>query len=110
MAVCATAMRHIIVDYALKQQSRKRGGGLRRVSLDDSRLAPDEQAREILALNAALDRLAQLNERLSQVVECRFFGGLSVPETAEALKCSPRTVDRDWRKAKAWLYREIRDE
>jgi RNA polymerase sigma factor (TIGR02999 family) len=110
LAVCATAMRHIIVDYALKQRSLKRGGGQQRVTLDDSRLAPEEQAREILALHEALDRLALLNERLARVVECRFFGGLSVPETAEALMCSPRTVDREWQKAKAWLYREIRSD
>jgi RNA polymerase sigma factor (TIGR02999 family) len=103
-------MRHIIVDYALKQRSLKRGGGQQRVTLDDSRLAPEEQAREILALHEALDRLALLNERLARVVECRFFGGLSVPETAEALMCSPRTVDREWQKAKAWLYREIRSD
>lgn len=110
MAVCAMAMRHIIVDYALKYQSLKRGGRMRRVSLDDSTLVPDEQARDILLLHEALDRLARLNVRLSRVVECRFFGGLSVPETAEALGCSPRTVDRDWQKAKAWLYREIRND
>lgn len=107
MAVCATAMRHIIVDYALSQQRLKRGGGLQRVSFEDARLMPDEQAEDLVALHAALDRLAELDERLARVVECRFFAGLSVPETATALGCSPRTVDRDWQKAKAWLYREV---
>lgn len=107
LAVCATAMRHIIVDYALKQKRLKRGGALRRVSFDDVRLMPEEQADELLALHDALDRLAALDPRLGRVVECRFFAGLSVPDTATALDCSPRTVDRDWQKAKAWLYREV---
>lgn len=107
MAACTTAMRHIIVDYARKQRTQKRGGGLRRVPLNDARLMPDEQADEILALHAALDQLSELDERLGRVVECRFFGGLSVPETAAALGCSARTVDREWQRAKAWLYREL---
>lgn len=106
-AVCATAMRHIIVDYALKQRTLKRGGEMRRVSLDEARLMPEQRAEELLALDEALHRLSRLSPRLSRVVECRFFGGLSVAETATALGCSPRTVDRDWQKAKAWLYREV---
>lgn len=106
-AVAATAMRHIIIDYGLKQKTGKRGGGRPQVSLDEKRIMPEEQAEELLALDEALTRLAQINVRLSQVVECRFFGGLSVPETAAALGCSARTVNRDWQKAKAWLYREL---
>ncbi|MGD8321085.1 MAG: ECF-type sigma factor [Gemmatimonadota bacterium] len=106
-AVAATAMRHIIVDYARQRKTAKHGGALRRVSLDERRLLPDEQAAEILELDEALDRLAGLNVRLSQVVECRFFGGLTVPETAAVLGRSPRTINRDWEKAKAWLYREL---
>jgi RNA polymerase sigma factor (TIGR02999 family) len=106
-AAAATAMRHIIVDHARRRRTEKHGGRLRRVSLDERRLMPDREAEELLALDEALERLAGLNARLSQVVECRFFAGLTVPETAAALGCSPRTVDRDWKKAKAWLYREL---
>jgi RNA polymerase sigma factor (TIGR02999 family) len=107
-AVAATAMRHVIIDYALKKRAAKRGAGRRRVFLDEGRLMPEEQAEELVALHEALERLARLNVRLSRVVECRFFAGLSVPETAAALGYSPRTIDRDWQKAKAWLYRELR--
>jgi RNA polymerase sigma factor (TIGR02999 family) len=106
-AVAATAMRQIIVDDARRRTSAKWGGALRRVTLDERRLVPEQQADELVALDEALDRLAKLNARLSQVVDCRFFAGLTVPETAAALGCSPRTVDRDWKKAKAWLYREL---
>lgn len=106
-AVAATAMRHIIVDNARRRKSAKHGGAFDRVTLDERRLIPEERAEEILALDEALDRLAELNPRLSQVVDCRYFAGLTVPETAAAVGCSPRTVDRDWMKAKAWLYREL---
>jgi len=107
LAVAATAMRQIIVDHARRLGAAKHGGGLHRTTLDERRLLPEQQAEELVALDQALDRLAELNSRLSQVVDCRFFAGLTVPETAEALGCSPRTVDRDWKKAKAWLYREL---
>ena len=106
-AVAATAMRQIIVDHARRKRAEKHGGGLREVSLDERRLMPDREAEELVALDDALKELAKLNVRLSRVVECRFFAGLTVPETAAALGCSPRTVDRDWKKAKAWLYREL---
>jgi RNA polymerase sigma factor (TIGR02999 family) len=106
-AVAATAMRHIIIDYALKKGAAKRGGGRANVPLDERLVMPEEQAEELLALDAALERLEQVDARLSRVVECRYFGGLTVPETAAALECSARTVDRDWRKAKAWLFREL---
>lgn len=108
LAVASTAMRHIIIDRAIRQRTVKHGGEWRKVSLDERRVMPDDQADELLALNEALERLATLDARLGQVVECRFFGGLSVPETAVALGCSPRTVDRAWQKAKAWLYRELK--
>jgi len=108
LAVAATAMRQIIVDHARRRKAARHGGGFHEVSLDERRLLPDEQAEDLLALDEALDQLAALNARLSQVVECRFFGGLTVPETAAVLGRSPRTVDRDWKKAKAWLYRELR--
>jgi len=106
-AVAATAMRQIIVDQARRKRSAKHGGGLRKVSMDERRLIPEREADELVALDDALEKLAKLNLRLSRVVECRFFAGLTVPETAAALGCSPRTVDRDWKKAKAWLYREL---
>lgn len=107
-AVAATAMRQIIVDDARRRSSAKHGGALHRVTLDERRLMPELQAQELVALDEALDRLADLNARLSRVVDCRFFAGLTVPETAAAMGCSPRTVDRDWKKARAWLYRELR--
>lgn len=107
LAVAATAMRHIIIDHALKRRTAKRGGGQVMVSFDEGRLMPDEQAEELVQLHEALERLTALNPRLSRVVECRFFAGLTVPETASALGTSARTVDRDWRTAKAWLYREL---
>jgi RNA polymerase sigma factor (TIGR02999 family) len=106
-SVAATAMRQIIVDHARRKRTAKHGGRLQRVSLDERRLMPDREAEELVALDEALEKLAQLNVRLSRVVECRFFAGLTVPETAAALGCSPRTIDRDWKKAKAWLYREL---
>jgi RNA polymerase sigma factor (TIGR02999 family) len=106
-AVAATAMRQIIVDHARRRRTAKHGGALYGITLDERRLMPEEQAEEVVALDEALARLAELNARLSQVVDCRFFAGLTVPETAEAMGCSPRTVDRDWKKAKAWLYREL---
>ncbi len=106
-AVAATAMRQIIVDDARRRKAAKHGGALQRITLDERRLMPEEHAEELVALDEALDRLAELNARLSQVVDCRFFAGLTVPETAEVMGCSARTVDRDWKKAKAWLYREL---
>ena len=106
-AVAATAMRQIIVDDARRRRSAKHGGALHRVTLDERRLTPEQQAEELVALDEALVRLAELDARLSQVVDCRYFAGLTVPETAAAIGCSPRTVDRDWQKAKAWLYREL---
>lgn len=106
-AVAATAMRQIIVDYARRRKTAKHGGAFHRVSFDERRFVPDEQAAELLELDEALDRLAELNVHLCRVVECRFFGGLTVPETAAVLGRSPRTINRDWKKAKAWLYREL---
>lgn len=109
LALAATAMRHIVIDYARKRRSQKRGGGWRRISLDEG--VPASQARfdELLELDEALKRLQRFDERLCKVVECRFFGGMSVEETAIALEIAPRTVDRAWQKAKAWLYREMHE-
>lgn len=109
MALAATAMRHIVIDFARARRTKKRGGEWRRVSLADELMPTEDALDRMLAVDEALRRLDRYDERLSKVVECRFFGGLTVAETAAALDTSPRTVDRAWRKAKAWLYREIRE-
>jgi RNA polymerase sigma factor (TIGR02999 family) len=106
-AVASRAMRQILVDYARRMTAAKRGGGLA-VSLDPDQLGDPGRAEELIALDEALARLEALDERLARNVEMRFFGGLSVEETAEALGVSPRTVKRDWRKARAFLYEAIR--
>jgi RNA polymerase sigma factor (TIGR02999 family) len=100
----ARTMRAIIVDYARRRSTGKRGGGMARLSFDDRDLPVEAQAETIVAVDDALTQLAAVNDRLSRVVECRFFGGLSVEETAAALSVTDRTVRRDWIKAKAWLY------
>ena len=107
-AVCAGMMRRILVDSARARGYAKRGGGVRPIPLEDSMVISPERDREILALDDALSRLVAVDERKSKVVELRFFGGLSVDETAEILKVSRRTVINDWNLAKAWLYREMR--
>lgn len=104
----ARAMRQILVGYARRRKAFKRGGGLERVDLDDQNIAIDAYADELVELHEALDRLAKYDQRQARIVECRFFGGLSVEETAEVIESAPRTVKREWRKARAWLYRELR--
>ena len=106
-AVAASAMRHILVDHARSRRTEKRGGETKTVSFENVALIAKEQAEEVLALNDALERLFALEERKGRVVELRYFGGLSVEETAEVLKVSPLTVTRDWRFAKTWLLREL---
>lgn len=106
-ALAARAMRQILIDHARRRGAAKRGGDLRRLDLDDATIAVDDRAGELLALDEALQRLARLDERMARVVELRFFGGLSVEETAEVLEVDPRTVKRDWRKARAVLYQEL---
>jgi len=106
-AVAATVMRRILVDQARKRRAAKRGGGSRRVPLDATHLSEDQGTDALLALEEALERLASVDERLCRVVECRFFGGLTEEETAEALGMTGRTVERDWAKAKALLYLEL---
>jgi RNA polymerase sigma factor (TIGR02999 family) len=108
-AVAAKAMRQLIVDHARRRAAEKRGGQADIVTVDDTDLAVPAKAEEIIDLNAALDRLSEVDERLAHLVELRFFAGLSVEETAAALDCSPRTVKRDWRKARAFLYGELTD-
>ena len=107
LAVAATAMRRILVDHARGHRSVKRGGMLRRVSIDDVELGTEDRAELLVAIDDALDRLKEIDARQAQVVECRFFGGMTEEETATALGISVRTAKRDWAKAKSWLHREI---
>lgn len=109
-AVAAMAMRQIVVDHAKRRQRLKHGGGMKRVDLDSKDLAVEDRIEEILSLNDALRRLSEMDARLGQVVELRFFGGLSVEEAAEVLGVDPRTVKRDWRKARALLYNMLNSE
>lgn len=107
LALAAQMMRRILVESARSRHRQKRGGGAVHVNLDDVLELPDSKERDLLALNDALSALATFDARMGQVVELRFFGGLTVEETAEALDVSPETVMRDWKTAKAWLLREI---
>src|SRR5258708_6499794 len=104
----ARVMRQTLTDIFRSGQYLKRGGGAERVSLDSSAVVSRESRSDLLAIDEALSRLASVDARKSQVVELRFFGGLSVKETAEVLKVSPETVMRDWKLAKAWLLGELR--
>lgn len=105
--VAATAMRHILVDYARSKQSQKRGGGREKVSLADDLADSDNQSAQVIALDDALNELARLDQRKSRVVELKYFGGLTNEETAEVLEISVETVKRDWRFARNWLLREL---
>jgi RNA polymerase sigma factor (TIGR02999 family) len=107
-ALAARQMRRILIDSARSRNARKRGGGLHRVTLDEGLLTSAGPTFDVLALDEALRRLARLNDRQAQVVELRFFGGLSVEETAQFLGVSAPTVKNDWRAARAWLLRELR--
>jgi RNA polymerase sigma factor (TIGR02999 family) len=107
LAVAARLMRRILVDFARAKRYQKRGGGALQVTLVDD-VALSEPGRDLVALDDALEALAKHDERKSRVIEMRFFGGLSVKETAEALHVSPETVMRDWKMARAWLLRELR--
>lgn len=106
-AVCAQLMRHILTDYARSRQAQKRGGIAPHVSLDDAAVVCSEPSEDVLAVDDALNRLAAFDRRKSQVVELRFFGGLSIEEAADVLKVSRVTVERDWKLAKAWLVQEL---
>jgi len=110
IAAAAQIMRHIMVDHARKHQTLKRGGGALRVTLDEGALVTETRAQELLDLDEALQKLALQDPRKSQIVELRYFGGLTVEETAEFLKLAHRTVEREWTAAKAWLYRELSEE
>jgi RNA polymerase sigma-70 factor, ECF subfamily len=115
-AVTAQVMRHILIDHARRRHYVKHGGEAQRIALDDA-LATEQavmisqpRAAELVALDEALEELARIDLRKSRVVELRYFGGLSLDETAEVLQVSPMTVRRDWRAAKAWLFRRMKDE
>jgi RNA polymerase sigma-70 factor, ECF subfamily len=110
LAVSAQVMRHILVDFARSRQYLRRGGSAERLSLDEGLVVSRQQSGAVVAVDEALKALAAVDQRKSQVVELRFFGGLSVEETAEALSVSPETVLRDWKLAKAWLLRALKGE
>ena len=109
-AVTAQVMRHILIDHARRRHYVKHGGALQQVPLEEALLMADERASELLTLDEALEDLNRLDSRKTKVVELRYFGGLSLEETAHALGISVMTVRRDWRAAKAWLYKRIKDE
>lgn len=106
-ALASVAMRHVLVDRARARLSQKREGTFHRVTLDSEQIPVDDQPQALLDLNEAIERLSEVEPRLGQVVECRFFGGLSEEDTAEALGVTARTVQRDWAKAKMLLRRDL---
>lgn len=106
-AVCAQVMRHVLIDHARGRARDKRGSGAVQVSLDEADLVAEHRADELVALDEALCSLEAFDPQKSRIVELRYFGGLSIEETAEVLDVSPRTVRREWRRSKAWLYRMI---
>jgi RNA polymerase sigma factor (TIGR02999 family) len=107
LGISARLMRRVLVDHARSRGFRKRGGGAQRVTLDEGLVASPEPALDLVALDRALETLAAADARKGRVIELRFFGGLSVEETAEVLHVSPQTIKRDWRLAKLWLLREL---
>jgi RNA polymerase sigma-70 factor, ECF subfamily len=108
LALAAQAMRRVLIDHAVARRAQKRGGGRPVESLDDDALVMvDARSAELLDLDAALGRLTALDERQGRIVECRFYGGMSIEETAEAVGVSPATVKREWALARAWLNREL---
>ena len=108
-AICAQMIRRILVDYARSQHAEKRGSGAAKLALDDAMAVPQAPATDVdlLGLNDALDRLAEMDERQSRIVELRFFAGLSIEETAEVMHLSPASIKREWQTARAWLFREM---
>ncbi|HEV2150357.1 MAG TPA: sigma-70 family RNA polymerase sigma factor [Longimicrobiaceae bacterium] len=107
LALAVRAMRRVLVDHARKHHTAKRGGGRRQVRLEDTAIVVEERAETLISLDEALERLEALDPRLCRVVECRFFSGLTEAETADVLQVTTRTIQRDWAKARAWLYREL---
>ena len=110
LAMAARLMRRILVDYARSRNYQKRGGAAARITLDEMNMAGIEPNRDLVALDDALNELARVDERKGKVVELRFFGGLTVEETADVLDVSVETVMRDWKLAKAWLLKELKRE
>jgi len=110
VAAAAQLMRRIMVDHARERRALKRGGGAIKVELDDAALVTERRSEELLALDEALEKLAALDPRKTQIVELRYFGGLTVEETAGFLQLSQRMVEREWMMAKAWLYRALSGE
>lgn len=106
-AVAAQVMRHLLIDHARARERVRRGADPQQISLDEGALVSEQKGEELLALDEALTKLAEIDERKVKIVELRYFGGLSAEETAEALGVSEITVKREWLKAKAWLYREL---
>ncbi|OLE54525.1 MAG: RNA polymerase subunit sigma-70 [Acidobacteria bacterium 13_1_20CM_3_53_8] len=109
-AVAAQVMRHILIDHAREHHYAKRGGDARKISLDQVTLMSPERAKELIALDEALEALARIDPRKSRIVELRYFGGMTIEEVAEVLKIAPVTVQREWRAAKAWLYKAVTSE
>jgi RNA polymerase sigma factor (TIGR02999 family) len=105
--IAAQLMRRILVDHARRHQYAKRGGGAQKVTLDEAAMVTQERAEGLVALHEALTRLAAMDERKGRIVEMKFFGGLTTEEVAEVLGVTPRTIEREWRKAKAWLHHAI---
>jgi RNA polymerase sigma factor (TIGR02999 family) len=108
-AFCSKAMRHILIDYARRRSAEKRGGARTRVPLRDDSAAVEAEVTRVLGIEEALTQLERRNERMGRIVECRFFGGMSVADTAEALGTSTRTVEREWARARAYLYAALED-
>jgi len=106
-AIASRAMRNVLVDHAVRRGAAKRGAGATVLTLEDHDAAREQPLDDLIALSEALTRLEQLDARQARVVECRYFGGLTLEETAEALKTSPATVSRDWTFARAWLHNEL---
>jgi len=106
-AIASQIMRNILVDYAVKQNAQKRGGDRKKVTLGEKHIKWELNLEEIISIDQALKKLEKLDERQSKVVECRFFGGLTIEETANTLGISEPTVSRDWKMARAWLNREL---
>ena len=106
-AIAAQVMRHILVDHARSHAYAKRGGGTRKISLDEAMVVSQERAAEVVALDDVLKELAKIDSQQSRIVELRFFGGLTIEETAEVLHLSAATIKREWSTAKAWLYHEL---
>ena len=108
LRVAAQAMHYILLDHAKAKKRQKRGGDQQRVAFEEALAVTEDEADELIALDAALKHLKEINPRQCDVVECRFFAGLTIEETASVLSLSPATVKRDWQLARAWLLRDIR--